>query len=114
MAVTSTTSDNTEVERGPKEIEVMDVERQVHAEVHLMNTTVQNITWRGVTVTVKDRETKLPKTIVENVEGIVEAGMSIRRFVLPRLIDRPLMHDNDTQARYAPSWALRDAAKLHC
>ena len=35
---------------------------------------MRNISWKGVTVTVKDRETKLPKVIVDNVEGIVEAG----------------------------------------
>lgn len=58
----------------------MDVEQQPVAEKHLLNTTVKNITWRGVTVTVKDRETKEPKAIVDNVEGVVEAGM----FSLPR------------------------------
>jgi hypothetical protein len=44
----------------------------------LLNSTINNITWRGVTVTVKDRETKQPKAIVDNVEGIVEAGLSTR------------------------------------
>jgi hypothetical protein len=43
-------------------------------EHHLHNTTVKNITWTGVSVTVKDRETKQPRAIVDNVEGIVEAG----------------------------------------
>ncbi|KAK0646654.1 P-loop containing nucleoside triphosphate hydrolase protein [Cercophora newfieldiana] len=52
----------------------IDVERHAVAEAHLRNTTIRNISWKGVTVTVKDRETKLPKTILENVEGIVEAG----------------------------------------
>ncbi|KAJ4324157.1 hypothetical protein N0V84_003990 [Fusarium piperis] len=52
----------------------MDLEECPVAEKHLLNTTVKNLTWRGVTVTVKDRETKKPKTIVDNVEGIVEAG----------------------------------------
>lgn len=56
----------------------MDVEQRPVAEKHLLNTTVKNITWSGVTVTVKDRETKEPKTIVHNVEGIVEAGQSQR------------------------------------
>jgi hypothetical protein len=54
----------------------IDIEKHAVAEAHLRNTTVHNITWKGVTVTVKDRETKLPKTIVDNVEGIVEAGPS--------------------------------------
>ncbi|KAK1756149.1 P-loop containing nucleoside triphosphate hydrolase protein [Echria macrotheca] len=52
----------------------LDVEQHAVAEAHLKNTTIRNLTWKGVTVTVKDRETKLPKAIVENVEGIVEAG----------------------------------------
>lgn len=52
----------------------MDLEERPVAEKHLLNTTVKNLTWRGVTVTVKDRETKEPKAIVDNVEGIVEAG----------------------------------------
>lgn len=52
-----------------------DLEEGSCSEDHLVNTTVKNITWAGVTVTVKDRETKQPRTIVDNVEGIVEAGM---------------------------------------
>lgn len=52
----------------------MDLEERPVAEKHLLNTTVKNLTWRGVTVTVKDRETKEPKAIVDNVEGVVEAG----------------------------------------
>lgn len=52
----------------------MDLEECPVAEKHLFNTTVKNLTWRGVTVTVKDRETKEPKAIVDNVEGVVEAG----------------------------------------
>lgn len=52
----------------------MDSEQRPVAEKHLLNSTIKNITWRGVTVTVKDRETKQPKGIVDNVEGIVEAG----------------------------------------
>lgn len=52
-----------------------DIEEGGSAEAHLVNTSVKNITWSGVTVTVKDRETKQPRTIVDNVEGIVEAGV---------------------------------------
>lgn len=54
----------------------MDPEQHPVAEKHLVNTTVRNMTWRGVTVTVKDRETKEPKAIVDAVDGIVEAGKS--------------------------------------
>ncbi|KAF7551611.1 hypothetical protein G7Z17_g4876 [Cylindrodendrum hubeiense] len=52
----------------------MDLEQRPVAEKHLVNTTVKNLSWRGVTVTVKDRESKEPKSIVHNVEGVVEAG----------------------------------------
>ncbi|KAK3379345.1 P-loop containing nucleoside triphosphate hydrolase protein [Lasiosphaeria ovina] len=72
--MTSATSDDSSLDRAPKETGPVDIERRAVAEAHLQNTTVRNISWRGVTVTVKDRETKLPKAIVENVEGIVEAG----------------------------------------
>ncbi|KAK1999922.1 ABC transporter [Colletotrichum falcatum] len=44
------------------------------ADAHLLNTTVQNISWNGIQVTVKDRETKQPKNIVHQVDGLVEAG----------------------------------------
>ncbi|KAK0621462.1 P-loop containing nucleoside triphosphate hydrolase protein [Bombardia bombarda] len=73
MAVASTHSD-TDVERVVKYTASVDVEKRAVAEAHLINTTVRNISWKGATVTVKDRETKLPKNIIENVEGIVEAG----------------------------------------
>lgn len=52
-----------------------DLEGGDRADAHLINTTVKNITWSAVSVTVKDRETKQPKTIVDHVEGIVQAGM---------------------------------------
>lgn len=75
MPLTNASSESTDVERGPTSAANVDIEKQAVAEAHLKNTTVQNVSWRGVTVTVKDRVTKQPKTIVENVEGIVEAGM---------------------------------------
>ncbi|KAK3954219.1 P-loop containing nucleoside triphosphate hydrolase protein [Pseudoneurospora amorphoporcata] len=65
---------STEVERKNPVVEGIDIEQHAVAESHLVNTTVKNISWKGVTVTVKDRETKEPKNIVDNVEGIVEAG----------------------------------------
>lgn len=40
----------------------------------LRNTTVHNISWSGITVTVTDRETKQLKTLLDNVQGYVEAG----------------------------------------
>ncbi|GKT52073.1 ABC transporter G family member 12 [Colletotrichum spaethianum] len=44
------------------------------ADAHLFNATVHNVSWDGVEVTVKDRETKQPKKIVDHVDGLVEAG----------------------------------------
>jgi hypothetical protein len=52
----------------------IDVEQSAAAKDHFRNTTVHNISWEGITVTVKDRETKQPKTLVHNVNGMVEAG----------------------------------------
>ncbi|KFG82048.1 hypothetical protein MANI_110873 [Metarhizium anisopliae] len=51
-----------------------DPEQQSVADRHLDNSTVKNITWSGVTVTVKDRETKKPKKIVDDAAGAVQAG----------------------------------------
>ncbi|KJK76855.1 hypothetical protein H634G_07897 [Metarhizium anisopliae BRIP 53293] len=51
-----------------------DPEQQPVADRHLDNSTVKNITWSGVTVTVKDRETKKPKKIVDDAAGAVQAG----------------------------------------
>ncbi|PHH91320.1 hypothetical protein CDD83_968 [Cordyceps sp. RAO-2017] len=54
----------------------MDPEQRPAAGEHLQNTTVGSVAWRGVTVTVRDRDrdAKQIKTIVDNVDGIVEAG----------------------------------------
>ncbi|KAK3357604.1 P-loop containing nucleoside triphosphate hydrolase protein [Lasiosphaeria hispida] len=65
---------NTSSDSGKDTMIDVDVEHHAVAEAHLRNTTVRSLSWRNVTVTVKDRETKEPKAVVENVEGIVEAG----------------------------------------
>src|SRR4051812_11757119 len=75
MARSSTPSESGK-EKDQLDVTNMDIERHAVAEAHLKNTTIRHLAWRGITVTVKDRETKLPKTILENVEGIVEAGRS--------------------------------------
>ncbi|KAH8658047.1 P-loop containing nucleoside triphosphate hydrolase protein [Xylariales sp. PMI_506] len=59
---------------GIKEANTGDVEQLIFSDTHLMNTSVHYITWKGITVTVKDRNTKQSKNIVDNVEGLVEAG----------------------------------------
>ncbi|OLN81820.1 ABC transporter G family member 12 [Colletotrichum chlorophyti] len=51
-----------------------DLEMMGAPDAHLLNTTVQNISWEGIEVTVKDRATKQPKRIVDHVDGLVKAG----------------------------------------
>lgn len=70
----ASSSGSTDVERGAAATANVDIEKQAVAEAHLKNTTIHNVSWRGVTVTVKDRVTKQSRAIVDNVEGIVEAG----------------------------------------
>jgi hypothetical protein len=52
----------------------VDIEQKALDNAHLMNDTVRNFAWQGITVVVKDHKTKKPKTILENIEGSVEAG----------------------------------------
>lgn len=52
----------------------VDIEQKAVDDAHLMNNTVQDFVWQGVTVTVKDFKTKEPKAILDNVDGIVKAG----------------------------------------
>jgi hypothetical protein len=101
MALTNTSSDSAEAERGPKNVQNLDIEKQAVAEAHLKNTTVQNISWKGVTVTVKDRVTKESRPIVDNVEGIVEAGMYPPRRCSSTSLKISILTHPD-QARSAP------------
>ncbi|ROW12376.1 hypothetical protein VMCG_00091 [Cytospora schulzeri] len=73
MSTTAQTAESSEGEPSAK-MHHLDIEKHAMAEAHLKNTTVHNISWRGINVTVKDRETKQQKVIVDNVEGYVEAG----------------------------------------
>ncbi|KAK9774314.1 putative P-loop containing nucleoside triphosphate hydrolase protein [Seiridium cardinale] len=57
-----------------KELQNDDLELGANIEDHLLNTTVHSISWQGVTVSVKDRTTKSPRNLVDNVDGIVKAG----------------------------------------
>jgi ABC-type multidrug transport system ATPase subunit len=40
----------------------------------LTNKNVRSLGWKGVTVTVKDRQSQQPKTILSDVNGIVKSG----------------------------------------
>ncbi|OJD26749.1 hypothetical protein ACJ73_01864 [Blastomyces percursus] len=51
-----------------------DIEAAGGEHAFLMNETVHSFAWKGVAVTVKDRETKQPKTILENSNGHVNPG----------------------------------------
>jgi hypothetical protein len=59
----------------PESIE-MDIEQSAHDTSYLNNSVVQNLAWSNVTVTVPDRDTKLPKQILSAVSGNVAAGKS--------------------------------------
>lgn len=43
--------------------------------VHLRNNTVKTFIWKDVSVIVEDRVTKQPKAILDQVDGIVLAGL---------------------------------------
>ena len=53
----------------------IDIEQKPLDDAHLMNNDVRTFVWRSVTVTVRDKASKQPKAILDNVDGIVEAGM---------------------------------------
>ena len=53
----------------------IDIEQNTVDDTQLMNNTVSSFTWKNITVTVKDHNTKEPKVILDGVNGIVEAGM---------------------------------------
>ncbi|KAK2589977.1 hypothetical protein QQS21_012342 [Conoideocrella luteorostrata] len=76
-------------------------------DAHLQNSSVQSITWSGVTVTVKDRETKKPKNIVDDAAGVVQAGeicalmgpSGCGKTTLLNVLARRPTHARDVQAR---------------
>jgi hypothetical protein len=41
----------------------------------LMNETVRNFSWQGLTVTVKDRETKESRDLLNDISGDVQHGV---------------------------------------
>jgi hypothetical protein len=54
----------------------MDPEQHPVAEKQFLNAPVESLSWSGLTVTVKESKTGQPKTLLDNAEGIVQAGMS--------------------------------------
>lgn len=51
-----------------------DLELNPTASAHLINDTVHNLSWKNVTVTVKDRRTRKPLAILSDSSGCIEAG----------------------------------------
>lgn len=64
----------------------VDIEKTVIDDSNLMNSTVQNYAWKGITITVKDHKTKQPKAILQDVSGIVEAGKLSKNSPFHKLI----------------------------
>lgn len=52
----------------------LDLERHVTEDAHLINDSVRSFAWEGISVTVKDKKTKEPKTILTSVDGVVRPG----------------------------------------
>lgn len=58
----------------PQDAFSVDIEQKAIDDAHLLNSTVRNYSWSGISVAVKDHKTKLPHTILQNIDGMVEAG----------------------------------------
>ena len=52
-----------------------DIEKMIGGDyAQLTNTNIRSFGWKGVAVTVKDRQSQQPKTILSDVNGIVKSG----------------------------------------
>ncbi|TKA66773.1 hypothetical protein B0A55_09100, partial [Friedmanniomyces simplex] len=52
-----------------------DIEKMIGGDyAQLTNTNIRSFGWKGVTVSVKDRQSQQPKTILSDINGIVKAG----------------------------------------
>lgn len=86
----------------------MDSEQLPISEKRLLNAPVETLSWSRLTVTVKEGKTGQPKTLVDNVEGIMQAGW----LPSPNLTDQgSLLSMNYLQVNAALSWAHRGAAR---
>ena len=50
----------------------------------LMNQTVQNFSWKDLTVTVKDRETKNTRDLINSISGDAQHGMRAGSQLVPK------------------------------
>lgn len=62
----------------------IDVEKD-NRDTYLQNTSVYNFTWHGITATVKDRKKKQDKRILNDIQGIVNAGEAYESYPVIRL-----------------------------
>lgn len=51
-----------------------DTERQKGHEFYMFNDIVHSLSWSNITLTVEDRSTKQPKSLISNVSGSIEGG----------------------------------------
>lgn len=65
---------NTAEARSIQDAFSVDIEQKAVDGAYLHNTTVHSLAWQGITVNVKDRQTNKSKTILDNIDGIVNAG----------------------------------------
>lgn len=71
----SSNGSNTVHDNGsPEDTYGVDIEQKVVTDGHLMNDIVSTFSWNGITVTVKDNKTGAPKAILDDVQGIAQAG----------------------------------------
>ncbi|KAH8891485.1 P-loop containing nucleoside triphosphate hydrolase protein [Thozetella sp. PMI_491] len=61
-----------------KQQEELDVERHAHDTSYLFNTVARNLSWSDINVTVRDRATREPKQILNNISGHVTAAHIFR------------------------------------
>jgi hypothetical protein len=54
-----------------------DLERNESGQFFLRNQTVQEFSWKALTVTIKDRETKGPRNLIDGISGNVQQGMFV-------------------------------------
>ena len=62
------------------ELSAHDIEHSAASEP-LYNSSVKDLCWHDVTVTVSDRKTKAPKCLLDNVNGEVKAGERPSRII---------------------------------
>jgi hypothetical protein len=55
-------------------VKELDIEQHAHDTSYLNNRVVESLSWNDISVTVRERETKKPKKILDGIRGYVAAG----------------------------------------